>query len=72
LMHRDFGNCICALFKGETAVCINRSVYFGHKPNGFRKGGNYVLVMGQIVKCELAAFAVFEPLLTDLITADVE
>jgi hypothetical protein len=43
-----------------------------HDFDGFAQDGNDVLIMNEIIEAEFASFAVFEPFLTNLITADVE
>jgi hypothetical protein len=50
----------------------NDLIDVAHDFDGFAQNRNDVLIMNEIVKAEFASFAVFEPLLTNLIAADVE
>lgn len=54
------------------AVVVDGFVYRGHQADGLGEGGDDALVVDLIVVAERAAFAVFQPLLADLIAADVE
>lgn len=50
----------------------NQSVYFAHQADGFVERDNDLLVVINVVRGKLAAFAVFQPLLADLVAADLE
>lgn len=47
-------------------------VYFCHNANRFAQGDDDLLVVGDVVFRERAAFAVFEPFITDLVSANVK
>jgi hypothetical protein len=51
---------------------FNHVINLSHQPNRFRQRDDDAVVMVQIVGIEYAALAVFEPLMADLIAADVE
>src|SRR3990167_3032902 len=57
---------------GPAAMFVDHFVDHLHESDGFRKSDNDFVVVGDVVLCERAAFAVFEPFLADLIAADVE
>ena len=44
----------------------------GHQANGFAEGDDDFVIVGDVFVVQGAAFAVFEPFLTDLVAADVE
>ena len=51
---------------------MDNGVYFGHQTDGFGKGNDDAVVVGDVVLGEGPAFAVFEPFLADLVAVDVE
>jgi len=51
---------------------LDGPVDFGHEAKGFRQRRDDALVVGDVVVAERAALAVFEPLVADLVAADVE
>lgn len=59
---------------GPTTVGINDLVNFSHDADGFGKGDDNILVVGDIVSGELTMClsAVVKPLLADLVATDVE
>ena len=50
----------------------NDDVDLGHEADGFGEGNDDLVVVGDVVVGEGAAFAVLEPFLTDLIPSNVE
>jgi len=50
----------------------NQSIYLSHQPAGLLQRNYDLLVLRQFVIGERPTFAVFEPLLADLVAADVE
>ena len=55
-----------------TAVLLGVRVDFGHQPDGFLERNDDLLVMLEVVVGQFAGLAVFQPLLADLVAADVE
>ena len=60
------------LLDRPAAVGGDGLVDFGHEADGFIQGDDDFLVVGEVVVGELAAAAVFEPFVADLVAADVE
>ena len=54
------------------SVGVDGLIDFGHEADGFGEGDDDFLVVGEVVVGELAAAAVFEPFVEDLVAADVE
>ena len=50
----------------------NAFVNLAHQPDGFAQGDHNLLVVLNVVVSELAAFAVLQPLLANLIAANVK
>ena len=51
---------------------LNRLIYSGHEPARRAQGDDDFLVVLKVGVVENAAFAILEPLLTDLVAADAE
>ena len=60
------------LFQRPTVVLLNLLIDLGHQADGFGERSDDAEVMALIVVDERAPFAVFEPLVCDLIAAHVE
>src|SRR5690606_28522188 len=67
-------SCLVAPLEGvwPTAVRVDHLVDLGHQADGFLQGDHDLVVVGNVVVAEGAAFAVLEPFLADLVAADVE
>src|SRR6202008_5004870 len=57
---------------GPAAMFVDDFVDLSHKADGFVQGNDDLLVEGDVILRERAAFAIFEPFLANLITADVK
>lgn len=60
------------LLQRPAAVIVYDLVYGVHEPARFTERGNNALIVPNVVKGQRPALAIFEPLLTPLIAADVE
>ncbi len=52
-------------------MLFDDGVYLFQQADGFGEGDDDFLVVGAVVRRKVAAFAVFEPPVTDLVPADV-
>ena len=57
---------------GPAAVLLNHIVDLSHQPDGLGQGDDYLLVVSDVLVAEGAALAVLEPLVADLVAADVK
>ncbi len=55
-----------------TSTLVDHLVNLGHEADGFGKGDDDFVVVGDVVLREGAVFAIFEPFLADRVAADVE
>jgi hypothetical protein len=58
--------------ESKAELKFNGPIYFFHNPGCFVKSNNGLLVMQNIIYRQLSAFAIFQPLLGRLITADIK